>query len=163
MKYGIVDKKTGRVIKLDNPRNVVDGVRGFHKLTDEQKKDHGWYPTRIVNDSHDPMTQKRCQEIRFIEDDGVVLVYGYSIPLSSSEVRDKKLEKGFVFNHGGNEYQIKCDDKTFERLPIHRGRNYSGTRKFKFGDKSVRLSYVEYIELLDQVSDYIQQCYEEMD
>lgn len=54
--YGIVDS-TGAVVEAPVfLRSCFNGVGGFHKLTDEQRKSSGWYPAVVTGQDYNPRT-----------------------------------------------------------------------------------------------------------
>lgn len=63
--------------------STFNGVSGWHKLSDEERAHHGWYPARLINSAYDSVTQVReVADCKLLE--GVIYV--------TFEVRNKTKE-----------------------------------------------------------------------
>ena len=159
MIYAIV--KDGQPIKLASLRNKVDGKVGFHKMTDEQRKAFGWYPTNIIYDDYNPMVHRQVVNMVLDEDLEVVNVHYRSYGLSQSQIRENKLQAGFAFEFDSKEYQVNCSGSALSTLTIHKHRVIDGTINVKLDGQFIELSESQYNDLLAQIAEYVQQCFDE--
>lgn len=73
--YGIVSK-FGKVQEAPvNLRSRYKDVLAFHLLTDEQRKEHGWYPCTVINESYDPINQNRSEPVKTFDGNQVTVEY----------------------------------------------------------------------------------------
>lgn len=73
--YGIVSK-FGKVQEAPiNLRSRYKDVLAFHLLTDEQRKEHGWYPCTVINESYDPINQNRSEPNKTFDGSHVTVQY----------------------------------------------------------------------------------------
>lgn len=73
--YGIVSK-FGKVQEAPvNLRSRYKDVLAFHLLTDEQRKEHGWYPCTVINESYDPINQNRSEPVKTFDGSHVTVQY----------------------------------------------------------------------------------------
>ena len=73
--YGIVSK-FGKVQEAPvNLRSRYKDVLAFHLLTDEQRKEHGWYPCTVINESYDPINQNRSEPNKTFDGNQVTVEY----------------------------------------------------------------------------------------
>jgi len=136
-----------------------NGVHGFHKLTDEQRKEHGWYPAFISDEEYDPLTEYQIKKVAFDEETEQGVITFKTLPLSKKEVRKNKIREGFPFLLHGKTYQIREVDDTLDRLAIHQFRAFS-TILIKFDESTfVEMTKSEYTIMLQMMASFIQECY----
>jgi hypothetical protein len=89
--YAIVSK-IGHVIEAPvNMRSSYNGVGGFHKLSAEQLKEHGWYPCDVVNESFNPRFESRNPPIITFDGERVTVTHQI-IPKSLEAIKTETAE-----------------------------------------------------------------------
>lgn len=121
MTYAIMNN--GKVIDAPvNLRSRYNNIGGFHTLTDEQRKAHGWYPCDVLNESFDPRTASRNPPVVGFDGERVTLDYQI-IPKTLDQVksetgakintlRDQKETEGFQYM--GHKFQ--SDERSAARI-----------------------------------------------
>lgn len=73
--YGIISKYNTVQEAPVNLRSRYKDVLAFHLLTDEQRKEHGWYPCVVINESYDPINQNRSEPTKTFDGELVTVEY----------------------------------------------------------------------------------------
>ena len=134
--YAIVTK-SGRVQEAPVAlRSKYNGKVGFHLLTDEERKQYGWYPCTIINESYNPVYQFRSDPVMVFENEHVTVTYTltdkspeqvYAELLEAQRNTHKEIDSAvdqIVFNTAGNrteEYKM-----ALEQAQQWKDSNYEG-------------------------------------
>lgn len=101
--YAIVSK-SGEVLKA--PVNLISrykDVRAFHTLSDEQRKEHGWYPCTVLNENYNPRLFSRNPPVYDFDGERVTVTH-QNIPKSLEQVKAETLK---LINEERNSFETQ--------------------------------------------------------
>lgn len=82
--------------KISAMTSRFKGIGGWHRLTDAQRAEHGWYPCFLVNEAFDPETQSRSSApVKWeFDEEAKKVTATYALAEKSPETRRAEIEAG---------------------------------------------------------------------
>lgn len=120
MRYAIKDFRGKFTGPVSTPSRW-NGVRGFHLLSQEELKSHGWYPCTVENESYDDETQVRTGPTFTFDENSETVTATYTVkdkPLNTvkkyfggliNDERNAFINGGITFQDV--RYQTRQDDR----------------------------------------------------